>query len=128
MTLKEKSKQDNAIMHVLKVTEWSYLLGHTNNGALTMKLAKGGTEKDYVFHLDSVPYPQEINEKLLELFDGVLWEKEQGVQFYSPVFGNTPLKEEDVASLASLIDNGTTAIDIETPEGWKCERENCGVE
>lgn len=74
MTLQEKAGQDNAIMHVLKVDELSHILARTDKGDLTLKLRKGATHKDYVFHLDSVPYPEETNAKLLELFDGVLWE------------------------------------------------------
>ncbi len=78
MTLKEKFKQDSAVMYVLKVDELSHILGQTDKGVLTLKITKGKSEKDYCFYLDAVPYPKETNDKLLELFDGVLWEKECG--------------------------------------------------
>lgn len=79
MTLKQKAKQDNSVMHVLRVAELSHVIGYTNKGTLTLKLVKDGTEKDYKFLLDAVPYPEETNKKLLEIFEGVLWEKDKEI-------------------------------------------------
>lgn len=37
-----------------------------------------------------------------------------------------PLK--DLAELVALCDDSTTNVTIATPDGWFCERENCGVD
>ena len=76
MTLTKKADQDNALMHVLRINEIAHVLAQTDKGVLTLRLRKGETAKDYTFVLDSVPYTKDVNDKLLELFDGILWEKE----------------------------------------------------
>ena len=32
------------------------------------------------------------------------------------------------AELSDIVDDSTTEITIETPEGWKCERDTCKVD
>ncbi len=45
-----------------------------------------------------------------------------------------PVKESDMndwgnfEALFPFLDDSTTEIEIETPEGWKCERENCKID
>lgn len=38
------------------------------------------------------------------------------------------LKVKDLAELATMCDDSTMHVEIETPEGWKCERENCRID
>lgn len=35
---------------------------------------------------------------------------------------------QDFGELKDIVDNGTTEITVETPEGWKCERPNCPMD
>lgn len=71
--LKEKAKIDNAIMRITKVSEIRHVLAHTDKGDLCLMLPFKGTEYDYRFVLDSVPYDDKTNKKLLENFNGHLF-------------------------------------------------------
>jgi hypothetical protein len=33
-----------------------------------------------------------------------------------------------IEGLEKLIDNGTTYVTVETPDGWKCDRVNCNID
>lgn len=68
--LKEKSQKDNQIMRVMKINSISHLIANTDRGTLTLTLAKGGTENDYRYALDAVPYDDKTNKELIELFYG----------------------------------------------------------
>ncbi len=68
--LKTKSQIDNQIMRVLKINAISHLIANTDRGVLTLTLAKRGTENDYRYALDAVPYDDKTNKELLELFYG----------------------------------------------------------
>lgn len=74
MTLKTKSEVDNQIMRLMKVETLSHVIATTNKGTLTLSLSKGGTENDYRFILDAVPYDDKTNKELLTLFKGVLFD------------------------------------------------------
>lgn len=73
ITLKEKAKQDNAIMRILKLGEVRHIVAHTDKGDLCLCLFKDGTDKDYRYLLDSVPVDSEQNQEMLDLFNGVLY-------------------------------------------------------
>jgi hypothetical protein len=32
---------------------------------------------------------------------------------------------ENYEQLKSLVDDGTTYVEVETPKGWKCDRKGC---
>lgn len=66
--LKQKSKVDNAIMRVLKVSELSHRIAGTTRGELTLKLTFGQSERDYRFYLDAVPVDDVQNKNLLSLY------------------------------------------------------------
>jgi hypothetical protein len=34
----------------------------------------------------------------------------------------------EIKGLEELVDNGTTHVTIETPDGWACEREGCSID
>lgn len=74
MKLQEKAKKDNYIMNTMKVSSLSHVIAHTDKGTLTLKLSKGGSEYDYRFVLDAVPFSDKENKELLELFKGVLFD------------------------------------------------------
>lgn len=74
MKLSLKSKNDNAVMRALKLSEIRHVIAHTNKGDLCLMLPFEGTSKDYRFVLDAVPLSDEDNTKLLKLFNGVLFE------------------------------------------------------
>lgn len=38
------------------------------------------------------------------------------------------LQRKDMEDLLKLVENGTSHITIETPEGWRCEREGCRID
>ena len=68
--LKEKSVKDNQIMRVMKINSISHIIANTERGVLTLTLEKNGTENDYRYALDAVPYDDKTNKELLELFYG----------------------------------------------------------
>lgn len=74
MKLTEKAQKDNYIMKVMNIPSISHVIAHTDKGTLTLKLSKGGSEYDYRFVLDAVPYGDKENKELLELFKGVLFD------------------------------------------------------
>jgi hypothetical protein len=39
-----------------------------------------------------------------------------------------PLSQETLDELAKIVDDGTTDVFIDTPEGWKCEKEGCNTD
>lgn len=73
ITLDNKAIIDNKIMSIMKVNTLSHLVAQTDKGHLTLTLPKGGSKYDYRFVLDSVPYNDEDNEALIDLFKGVLY-------------------------------------------------------
>ncbi len=75
-TLKERAAADNKIMFALKVTEIRHILARTNKGELDLMLKYGGTENNYTFVLDAVPFDAETNKQLMSAFEGVLYSKE----------------------------------------------------
>lgn len=64
--------RDNRIMKVLKVSELAHDVAHTNRGQLVLKLVFGQTGKDYRFVLDAVPFSDEDNAQLIDLFGDVI--------------------------------------------------------
>lgn len=74
MKLKERAKIDNIAMRIIKSSEIRYVIAHTNKGDLSLMLPFEGKETDYKFVLDAVPLDEEQNRKLLDLYDGVLFE------------------------------------------------------
>lgn len=72
-TLKEKAKIDQAIMRIANVQEIRHVIAHTNKGDLCLMLCKGQSEKDYRFVLDAVPYDDQTNKDLMQMFAGVLF-------------------------------------------------------
>lgn len=72
-TLKDKALTDNNIMSIAKVEEIRHIIAHTNKGDLCLTLQKGGIELDYKFILDAVPFNEEDNKALIEIFNGVLY-------------------------------------------------------
>jgi hypothetical protein len=76
MNLKEWAKQDNLIMRALKVSEISHIVAKTNLGDLNLKLNKDGTDNDYRFTLDAVPFEDKENKELIKLFEGSLYDTE----------------------------------------------------
>ncbi len=73
MKLKEKARIDNSIMSITKVSEIRHIIAHTSKGDLCLMLPFKGTEFDYRFVLDAVPFDDKENKELLELFNGVLY-------------------------------------------------------
>lgn len=61
-------------MSTMKVSSISHVIAQTDKGTLTLKLPKGGSEYDYRFVLDAVPYGDAENKELLSLFKGVLFD------------------------------------------------------
>lgn len=59
---------ENAIklIKLLKVNEFSYILGRTNHGDLCLRITKD--ELDPIFTLDSVPVNKELNAELLKIY------------------------------------------------------------
>ena len=47
-----------------------------------------------------------------------------GIRFYKDVHSFI----EHIASLKDICDDGTQVVEIQTPEGWKCPRENCKMD
>ena len=60
---------DNKIMLVTKVGEIRHVLAHTEKGELTVGLSKGQGDLQYRFYLDAVPFSEENNKQLLEIFN-----------------------------------------------------------
>jgi hypothetical protein len=84
MTLKEWAVQDNLIMRALKVSEISHIVAKTNLGDLNFKLNYEGTENDYRFTLDAVPFEDKENKELIKLFEGSLYTKEETIVPLTP--------------------------------------------
>lgn len=72
-SLKDKAKEDNVIMRILKVDEIRHTIAHTTKGDLALMLRKDQGREDYRFVLDAVPLPDEKNTELIKLFNGVLF-------------------------------------------------------
>ncbi len=72
-TLQEKAKIDNEVMKLLKISSIDYLVAKTSLGELTLRLPFEGTSEDYEFVLDSVVQDKETSQKLLKLFNGILY-------------------------------------------------------
>lgn len=74
MTLGQRAKIDNKVMSVMKISEIRHIIAHTNKGDLCLMLPYNGTERDYKFVLDAVPYDEKTNKELLQSFDDILFD------------------------------------------------------
>ena len=74
MTLDQKALRDNKIMKIMKVSELCHTIAKTDKGDLTLKLVYGQKGTDYQFVLDAVPFGDDDNKQLIDLFEGVLYE------------------------------------------------------
>ena len=72
-TLQEKAKIDNEVMKTLKLDFIDTMIAQTPRGNLTLRLRLDQTSEDYVFVLDSVVQDKETNQKLLKLFNGIIY-------------------------------------------------------
>lgn len=70
-----------------------------------------------------------VNEEQYYAYERTLWDFIQSYLFSKKValpsrltFDGMPLK---IKALGDIIDDGTTDVFIETPEGWKCDRKGC---
>ena len=72
-TLQEKAKIDNEVMKTLKLDFIDTIIAQTPRGNLTLRLRLDQTSEDYVFVLDSVVQDKETNQKLLKLFNGIIY-------------------------------------------------------
>lgn len=72
-TLQEKAKIDNEVMKALKLDFIDTMIAQTPRGNLTLRLRLDQTSDEYVFVLDSVVQDKETNQKLLKLFNGIIY-------------------------------------------------------
>ena len=72
-TIQEKAKIDNEVMKTLKLDFIDTMIAQTPRGNLTLRLRLDQTSDEYVFVLDSVVQDKETNQKLLKLFNGIIY-------------------------------------------------------
>ncbi len=103
--MKQTYKEDHQLMDLLKITEISRIICDTNMGTLKLRIRKG--EKEYRFVLDSVELDKTTNKEIFEL----LYPPITTDKFY-PIFPTKPFNSEQMKELASIVDNGTTVVNV----------------
>jgi len=67
------AKRDNMVMTIIKTSEFSRVIAHTDKGDLCLKLPFKGTGEDYIFVLDAVPFSKDDTKLLLNLLESTIF-------------------------------------------------------
>lgn len=73
ISISNKTKTDNEVMKLLKVSELNHFIARTDKGELMLHIPFQGKSEDYRFKLDSVKVDDATNKELIKQFNGILY-------------------------------------------------------